>query len=105
MANTRALKAGDINSEFLHLASAIIIGLPSFSAAAQNPTIRSEELHRRTVERRSVDAVIWALPLVGEDAVKQAYFRDGKANYNDMFGGLKKSCPLIHSTPTTERKE
>jgi hypothetical protein len=46
--------------------------------------LTSEELACRTVYRRAVDAVIWGLPLVGEDAVKQAYFRDGKASYNDI---------------------
>ena len=30
------------------------------------------ELASRTVYRRAVDAVIWGLPLVGEDTVKQA---------------------------------
>jgi hypothetical protein len=43
-----------------------------------------KELANRTVFRRAVDAVIWGLPLVGEDSVKQAAFRDGKANYNDI---------------------
>jgi hypothetical protein len=47
-------------------------------------TLTGAELNRRTVERRAVDTVIWGLPLVGEDAVKQAAFRDGKANYNDI---------------------
>ncbi len=42
------------------------------------------DLVSRTVYRRAVDAVIWGLPLVGEDSVKQAAFRDGKANYNDI---------------------
>jgi len=50
------------------------------------------------VERRAVDAVIWGLPLVGEDAVKQAAFRDGKATYNDIVwwpqgGGWKNQSP------------
>lgn len=34
------------------------------------------------MERRAIDAIIWGLPLVGEDAVKRATFRDGRANYN-----------------------
>jgi hypothetical protein len=50
----------------------------------QAQTFTSAELHRRTIERRAVDAVIWGVPLVSEDAVKQAAFRDGKANYNDI---------------------
>jgi hypothetical protein len=60
--------------------------------------LSSEELASRTVYRRAVDAVIWGLPLVGEYTVKQAYFRDGKANYNDIVwwpkgGGWKNQSP------------
>jgi hypothetical protein len=45
-----------------------------------------------------MDAVIWGLPLVSEDAVKQAYFRDGQAKYNDIVwwpkgGGWKNQSP------------
>ena len=62
---------------------AALLGSLAFSSAnAQN--FSSEELHKRTVERRAVDAVIWGVPLVGEDACKQASFRDGKATYNDI---------------------
>ena len=81
--------------------SAFIIGLALLaqSATAQRmASFTAEELNRRTVERRAVDAVIWGLPLVGEDAVKQAAFRDGKATYNDIVwwpkgGGWKN--PLL----------
>ena len=60
--------------------------------------LTSKDLASRTVYRRAVDAVIWGLPLVGEDAVKQAAFRDGKANYNDIVwwpkgGGWKNQSP------------
>lgn len=45
-----------------------------------------------------MDAAIWGLPLVGEDTVKQTYFRDGKAKYNDIVwwpkgGGWKNQSP------------
>src|SRR5258705_4644642 len=61
-------------------------------------SLRSRELASRTVYRRAVDAVIWGLPLVGEDTVKQAAFRDGKASYNDIVwwpngGGWKNQSP------------
>jgi hypothetical protein len=57
-----------------------------------------KELANRTIYRRAVDAVIWGLPLVGEDTAKQAYFRDGKANYNDIVwwpkgGGWRNQSP------------
>ena len=60
--------------------------------------LTSKDLASRTVYRRAVDAVIWGLPLVGEDMVKQAAFRDGKANYNDIVwwpkgGGWKNQSP------------
>src|SRR5258705_12519448 len=58
------------------------------------------DLVSRTVYRRAVDAVIWGLPLVGEDAVKQAAFRDGKANYNDIVWwpkGRRLEEPVAHA--------
>jgi hypothetical protein len=59
--------------------------------------LTSAKLHQRTVERRAVDAVIWGLPLVGEDSCKQAAFRDGKATYNDIVwwptGSWKNQSP------------
>jgi len=78
------------------LAAALICAIGVATAHAQN--FSSEELNRRTVERRAVDAVIWGLPLVGEYTVKQAAFRDGKASYNDIVwwskgGGWKNQSP------------
>jgi hypothetical protein len=74
------------------IACSVIIGpvLVTQSATAQNtkPVI-CEELNRRTGERRAVGAVIWGLPLVSEDAMRQAYFRDGTAKYNDIIGSPK----------------
>lgn len=70
------------------LVSSLIIGLllSAHSAAAQKTTqFTSEELNRRTVERRAVDAVIWGVPVVSLDMMRQAYFRDGKAEYNDIL--------------------
>jgi len=49
------------------------------------------ELNRRTVERRAVDAVIWGVPIVSYDAMRQAYFRDAKAGYNDIIWWPKNS--------------
>jgi hypothetical protein len=98
---TSSRRASRRDSQMGRSLSAFIIGLMLLaqSATAQNTTsFTPEELHRRTVERRAVDAVIWGLPLVGEDAVKQAAFRDGKATYNDIVwwpkgGGWKNQSP------------
>jgi len=54
------------------------------SQVQKNQSYTEAELNQRIVHRRAVDAVIWGMPLVSEDAVKQAYFRDGKATYNDI---------------------
>src|SRR4051794_28969227 len=42
------------------------------------------DLTRRTLERRAVDAVIWGLPIVSFDAMRQAFRREAKANYGDI---------------------
>jgi hypothetical protein len=47
-------------------------------------------LNSRIVYRRAVDAVI--LPLVSEEFVRQAYFRDGKARFNDIAWRPKGGC-------------
>src|SRR5262249_53340238 len=76
------------------------------NAVAQTPstTFSSEELASRTVYRRAVDAVIWGLPLVGEDTVKQAAFRDGKANFNDIVWWRKGSWKNQSSTPNVNTR-
>ena len=45
----------------------------------------SEELQQRMLERRAVEAVIWGMPIVSLDALRQAYFRDGNAKYGDII--------------------
>jgi hypothetical protein len=67
-------------------ASVMIVLLAGHSAGAQEPqSPSSEELAKRTVQRRAVDAAIWGQPIVSFDAMRQAYFRDGKAKYNDVI--------------------
>ena len=34
--------------------------------------------------RRAVTAAIWGMPIVSVYAMRQAFFRDAKANYNDI---------------------
>jgi hypothetical protein len=52
----------------------------------------SEDLNRRTVQRRAVKAAIWGMPLVSVDAMRQAYFRDAGAKYNDILSFLEALC-------------
>jgi len=49
------------------------------------------ELADRTLRRRAVEAAIWGMPIVSVDAMRQAYFRGAKANYNDVVFWSKPS--------------
>ena len=49
------------------------------------------ELNRQTLEQRAVTAAIWGIPMVSVDAMRQAFFRDAKANYNDVVFWSKPS--------------
>ncbi len=42
------------------------------------------ELNRQTLEQRAVTAAIWGMPIVSVNAMRRAFFRDAKANYNDV---------------------
>jgi hypothetical protein len=85
----------------LNRITTLLLALSTFALLAPNVSAQDNSpkaLQQRMQERRAVDAVIWGLPLVGEYAVKQAYFRDGKANYNDIVwwprgGGWKNQSP------------
>lgn len=59
------------------------------STAAQS--FSSDDLARRTIRRRAVEAAIWGMPLVNFDAMRQAYLRDAGAKYNDVIYWSKPS--------------
>jgi hypothetical protein len=52
--------------------------------AAQGQNFSSEELNRRMLERRAIEAVIWGMPIVSQDAQHQASLRDAGAQNNDI---------------------
>ena len=52
--------------------------------ASTASALTPEELIARTAQRRAVDAAIWGQPIVSFDAMRQAYFRDARAKYNDV---------------------
>ena len=61
-----------------------VFALLCTAASAHAQTFSPEDLTRRTIERRAVEAAIWGMPLVNVDAMRQAYFRAG-AQYNDVI--------------------
>jgi hypothetical protein len=67
------------NATFLlTLATLTVLAL---NVSAQDLLLREQHV----LERRAVDAVIWGMPIVSLDAMRQAYFRDGKAKYGDII--------------------
>jgi hypothetical protein len=44
--------------------------------SVQAQTYSSEQLARRTIERRAVEAAIWGMPIVAMDAIRQGFLRD-----------------------------
>jgi hypothetical protein len=46
------------------------------SSSQARPT--AEELNRLAIERRAIDAIIWGIPILSFDAMRQAYFRDAQ---------------------------
>ena len=60
------------------------LALAGLAMPASGQGYSPEELARRTVERRAVEAAIWGMALVNVDAMRQAYFRAG-AKYNDVI--------------------
>ncbi|MBO3275645.1 DUF1254 domain-containing protein [Pseudomonas schmalbachii] len=72
------------------LFAACLLGLgvaaAALPAAAQaTAKFTSEQLQTRMLERRAVEAALWGMPLVNFDAMRQAYFRDAGAKYNDVM--------------------
>jgi hypothetical protein len=58
--------------------------LTAFGGRTLAQNFSAEDLARRTVERRAVEAATWGMPLVNFDYMRQAYFRAG-AKYNDVI--------------------
>jgi hypothetical protein len=48
------------------------------------PISRSIKLGECILQRRAVEAVIWGMPLVSVDTMRQAFFRDAGATYGDI---------------------
>ena len=59
------------------------LAMLALNVSAQD--LSPEALQQRMLERRAVDAAIWGMPIVSLDAMRQAYFRDGKAKYGDLI--------------------
>ena len=54
------------------------------SAAARTQPLSPDDLARRTIERRAVEAVIWGMPAVNFDLMYQAMARNTKGTFNQI---------------------
>jgi hypothetical protein len=63
--------------------TALALSLATTCALAQNYT--SEDIARRTIERRAVEAMIWGMPVVNTDLILQAMLGTTKAKPNDII--------------------
>jgi hypothetical protein len=64
------------------IAGVFAVLLMSASADAQNPS--REDLARRSIERRAVEAMIWAMPAVNTELMLQAMLSSTKAKVNEI---------------------
>jgi len=63
----------------------VTLGLCESQAQTKNPSPSSDEFSRRLLEGRAVEAVIWGMPLVSQDAQHQASLRAGAQNNDIVF--------------------
>lgn len=54
------------------------------SAKPASPSLSDDDLAQRTMERRAVDAVVWAMPAVNFELMYQAMVREAKGDFNQI---------------------
>jgi len=64
--------------------AATVINMLTFSNA-QTQNFSPAELQNRMIERRAVDAVVWGVPIVSLDRMRQAYLHNTNGKYNDII--------------------
>jgi hypothetical protein len=60
------------------------LALVGFAQQASSQTFSADELARRTIERRAVEAVIWGMPAVNYDLMRQAAIHEAKGAENQI---------------------
>jgi hypothetical protein len=62
----------------------LVTALTAFSGRSVAQDLSTEDLARRTIERRAVEAVIWGMPVVNYDLMYQAMVRETKGSFNQI---------------------
>jgi hypothetical protein len=60
------------------------LALVGFAQQAASQTFSADELARRTIERRAVEAVIWGMPAVNYDLIREAAIHEAKGAENQI---------------------
>jgi hypothetical protein len=63
----------------------LAFALACVASGAQSQTTSAEDLARRTIERRAVEAVIWGMPAVNLDLMLQAMIGSAKGKVNQIL--------------------
>jgi hypothetical protein len=66
-----------------HIMAVSLIWLIALAGQSKAQELSADELKRRAIERRAVDAVIWGMPAVNAELMFQA-MRDAKADFNQV---------------------
>jgi hypothetical protein len=61
------------------------LGIVLTASAAEQQSFSAEELSRRTLERRAVEAVIWGMPAVNTDLMLQEMLTKTKGKVNQFI--------------------
>ncbi len=72
---------------FIMLMAVILITSLSTAAFSQTPASSPDidAVKKDMIYARAVNAAVWGMPLLNFDAMRQAYFRDAGAGYNDVI--------------------
>lgn len=62
----------------------LFIGLMFFSFLGSAHAVEDAKSQKTQIRQSAMEAAIWGIPLVSFDAMRQAYFRDAGAHYNDI---------------------
>ena len=62
----------------------LFVALVAFSGGSFAQNVSPDELNKRTIERRAVEAVIWGMPAVNYDLMLQETLNNAKGDVNQI---------------------
>ncbi len=94
----------------LHIAAATWLVFATVLSASAQPgnqlssNFGSPETAEQTLHRRALEAVIWLMPIVSVDAMRQAFFRDAGAKYGDIVWWSRDRLEVSTVTPSASTR-